>query len=100
MKVVLICWGRWTFKRLLIEFFREHEWELVTHTDIAKEMGELLKIPRNKDDSIEEYMLKIQKALHIEPSMDAASGQRSEKGIKTGKLGGLKAHRATPPRIE
>lgn len=98
-KVVLLCWGKWTFKRLLIEFFHEHEWELVTHTDIAKEMGELLKIPRNKDDSIEEYMLKIQKALHIKPSLEANPIKR-EKGLKTGKPGGAQAHRATPPRIE
>ena len=100
LKVVLIFWSRWTFKRLLIDFFREHEWELVTHTSIAKEMGEILKIPRHKDDSIEEYIQKIQKALHIESSPPAAQDKRPEKGIVTGKMAGTKTHHATPPRIE
>lgn len=104
LKLVQIGWTRWTFKRLLIDFFRQHEWELVTHTDVAKEMGELLKIPRNKDDSIEEYILKIKTALHIQeaPEINGANQRRErvEIGIKPAKLSGSQVHRATPPRIE
>ena len=92
LKLVQVGWTRWTFKRLLIEFFRHHEWELVTHTDVAKEMGELLKLPRNKDDSIEEYILKIKSALHIEKaSMGEAANNRRERAeipVKTAKLSG------------
>jgi hypothetical protein len=105
LKIVEICWTRMTFKRLLIDFFREHEWELVRNTDIAKEMGELLKIPRHKDDSIEDYVLKIRKALHIEPEPNgAATVPRRERPevapINPSKLAGGQVHPATPPRIK
>jgi ABC-type transport system involved in multi-copper enzyme maturation permease subunit len=105
LKVIQIVWTRITFKRLLINFFQGHEWELVRNTDIAKEMGELLKIPRDKDDSIEDYILKIKKALHIEPAPEGPVNhhhrrERAEMGIKPGKLGAPQVHRATPPRIE
>ncbi len=104
LKIVEVNWTRVTFKRLLIEFFREHEWELVRNTDIAKEMGELLKIPRDKDDAIEDYVLKIKKALHIDAPTDLPANhvrrERPEKGILPGKITAAPVHRATPPRIE
>ena len=103
LKIVEVIWTRVTFKRLLIDFFREHEWELVRNTDIAKEMGELLKIPRNKDDAIEDYVLKIKRALHIESTSAESTvsrKERSEKGIVPAKISNASVHPATPPRIE
>jgi hypothetical protein len=104
LKVMEISWSRWTFKRLLIDFFREHEWELVRNTDIAKEMGEILKIPRDKDDSIEDYVLKIKNALHIESSTNGANAQQRRERVevprKSAQLSSATVHRATPPRIE
>jgi len=104
LKIVQVAWTRFTFKRMLIDFFRVNEWELVRNTDIAKEMGELLKIPRHKDDSIEDYVLKIKKALHIETVSESPASQhrreRAEMGIKAGKVSAPKVHPATPPRIE
>ncbi len=105
LQIAQSSWTRITFKRLLIDFFREHEWEMVRNTDIAKEMGELLKIPRDSDDSIEDYILKIKKALHIDESSKSPVNQqrkeRAERGIKSGKAGlPQQVHRATPPRIE
>lgn len=104
LKVVEIGWTRITFKRLLIDFFRHNEWELVRNTEVAKEMGELLKIPRNKDDSIEDYVLKIKKALHIETLSNgsAAPPRRDRPEVaarKAAKIGGESVHPATPPRI-
>ena len=106
LKIVEKNWTRVSFKRLLIDFFRDHQWELVRNTDIAKEMGELLKIPRHKDDSIEDYILKIKQALHIEdePQQESPANHvrrdRVEMGIKQPKLVSPPLHRATPPRIE
>jgi hypothetical protein len=107
LKIVEVNWTRVSFKRLLIDFFRDHQWELVRNQDIAKEMGDLLKIPRHKDDSIEDHVFKIKQALHIEdePEPENASNnvrrERAEMGIKQpGKLASQPLHRATPPRIE
>ena len=104
LKIVEIGWTRVTFKRLLIDFFREHEWELVKNSDIAKEMGELLKIPRDKDDAIEDYIYKIKMALHIKHSSESPPApvrrERVDKGLLPSKTGGPLVHRATPPRIE
>lgn len=107
LKIVEVNWTRVSFKRLLIDFFRDHQWELVRNQDIAKEMGELLKVPRNKDDSVEDHVLRIKQALHMEdePKPDNSTNnvrrERAEMGIKQpGKLAGKPLHRATPPRIE
>ncbi len=102
LKIVQLCWTRVTFKRLMIDFFREHEWELVKNAEVAKEIGGLLKIPRNKDDSIEDYVLKIKKALHIASDSEKSKASRSERSdsLRSQKPGSAEnVHPATPPRI-
>lgn len=102
LKIIQVVWTRVTFKRLLIDFFRDHEWELVRNIDIAKELGFLLKIPFHKDDSIEEYVGKIKKALHIPTTTNGAAQQRQEKkaALPPKATSSQAVHRATPPRIE
>jgi|GEM_PF-1418336 len=113
LKIVQFAWTRVVFRHLMIDFFRDHDWELVKNIEVAKQIGSLLKIPRNKDDSIEEYVLRVQHALHI-PTVKATSASKGNKGSKGIKGSdrpetriGQKApapatgsvHPATPPRI-
>ena len=111
LKIVQFAWTRVTFKRLLIEFFRENEWDLVKNVHVAKEIGSLLKIPRDRDDSIDDYVSKIRAALHI-PGEETAKPKGKTAGTAvrarsehretlraSASEGSEKVHPATPPRI-
>jgi len=98
LKIVQLAWTRFTFKHLMINFFREHDWELVKNIEVAKQIGSLLKIPRIKDDSIEEYVLKIKEALHIPVDSEAIT-DRSESLRPQKPQSKDQVHPATPPRI-
>jgi len=102
LKIVQFAWTRWNFKHMMIDFFRDHDWELVRNPEVAKQIGYLLKIPRNKDDSIEDYVLRVKQALHIPVDNGGgtpAKADRPEAHIsqKTPSMDEL--HPATPPRI-
>jgi len=92
-----------TFKHLLIEFFREHQIDLMKNVQVAREVGELLKIPRNRDDSIEDYVVKIMETLHIPMESDSKAAGSSQDRLKAGRIKTPskqeQVHPATPPRI-
>ncbi|MFO0984125.1 MAG: hypothetical protein U1E76_20795 [Planctomycetota bacterium] len=66
LKILQIFWSNRVFKKLLIEFFRDFEWPLEQRPALAKEIGELLEIPQVKDESVDEYLHKVRKALRID----------------------------------
>lgn len=103
LKIVQFGWTRVTFKRLLIEFFREHQSDLLKNVHVAKEVGELLKIPRNRDDSIEDYVVKIMESLHIpienEGKGSGAVHDRRKANRRQASPKSEQVHPATPPRI-
>jgi len=102
LKIVQFAWTRFNFKHIMIEFFREHDWELVKNVEVAKQIGELLKIPKHKDDSIEDYILRVKRALSIPLDSEAAASGRSERAesLRAQKpIVADEVHPATPPRI-
>ena len=47
LKVIQIIWTKQRFKRLLTDFFRQHDWALDKYPATAKEVGEILGVERN-----------------------------------------------------
>ncbi len=103
LKMFQILWTKWVFKRLLIEFYRENSWALEKFPATAKEAGEILGVPRHKEDSVAEYMDRLMKYLAIEPHDDVRARE-----TKSGRRGAtaippepqpITPHPATPPRI-
>jgi hypothetical protein len=66
LKILQIFWSHRVFRKLLIDFFRDFEFPLEQYPALAKEIGELLEIPQVKDESIDEYLHKVRKALRID----------------------------------
>lgn len=103
LKVCQIFWTKWTFKRLLIEFYRENPWALEKFPATAKQAGEILGVIQNKEDSVAEYLERLMAFLEIEASparstREPGTGRRTRSGIGAEPATGA-THPATPPRI-
>ncbi|MEW6746824.1 MAG: hypothetical protein AB1486_29145 [Planctomycetota bacterium] len=77
LKILQLVWSHRVFRRLLTDFFRENPWPIAQHPAIAKEIGELLQVPKDKDESIDEYVAKIEGVLQIDrDAVDRAAAAR------------------------
>ncbi len=66
-------WSLRVFRRLLSEFFQEHsDWAFEKHPNDTREIGEILGVVRESDDSIGDYSDRVRSALRLAP----AHGQR------------------------
>jgi hypothetical protein len=66
----LLCraWSLSLFRRLLNEFFSEHaEWHFEKHPGVTRELGEILSIPQQAEDSIGDYAARVRAALRLPP---------------------------------
>ena len=100
LKVIQILWTRQRFKRLLTDFFRQHDWALDKYPATAKEVGEILGVERKKEDSVAEYLLRLKTFLEIEsddPPRRSSDSSRRHSEV-TADLP-IETHPATPPRI-
>ncbi len=106
LKICQIFWTKWTFKRLLIDFFREHAWALEKYPSTLREVGEILGVEHRKEDSVADYMERVRKALEIvgplpkpEKGPDSASGIRARTLTPPPESRSTLPHPATPPRM-
>lgn len=61
------AWSLAVFRRLMGEFFREHsDWDFANHANVTRELGELLRVDAQQDDSIGEYADRVRSALGLE----------------------------------
>lgn len=103
LKVFQIFWTKWSFKRILIDFYRENPWALEKYPATAKQAGEILGVTHRKEDSVAEYLKRLMAHLEIEASessgsREPGSGTRSRSGLPAEPVSGA-THPATPPRI-
>jgi hypothetical protein len=103
LKVFQIFWTKWSFKRILIDFYRENSWALEKYPATAKQAGEILGVKHRKEDSVAEYLERLMAVLEIESSEASASrepgtGTRTRTGMGSESVSGA-THPATPPRI-
>jgi hypothetical protein len=104
LKGFQIYWTKRTFRRLLIDFFRENPWALEQYPATAKEVGLILGVTAAKDDSVAEYLDRLRKFLEIDGDTkkndDARdkSVARPRSAIRQEPISSA-PHPATPPRI-
>ena len=106
MKIFQILWTRWTFKRLLIEFYQKNPTLLDGQPATAKEVGQILGVAFTKDDSIVDYLARVKRAMGIDDrgekteSGAASRSLRVPQGVPEEKTSQQpETHPATPPRI-
>lgn len=59
-------WSLALFRRLLHEFFTDHaEWDFEKHPGVTREIGEILRIPQQPEDSISDYADRVRAALRL-----------------------------------
>lgn len=70
------AWSRRVFKRLLREFFQDHQdWSFEKRPSETLEIGEILGVPRQGEDSIGDYAGRVRAALGL--TGDSRDGARS-----------------------
>ncbi len=65
LNVFGLIWSRRTFKRLIVDFVKENNWEFERNVKLTKEIGELLGVPRKPDWTVEEYVSEIRRTLKL-----------------------------------
>ena len=66
LRMACRAWSLALFRRLLNEFFTEHvEWHFEKHPGVTREIGEILSIPQEVDDSIGDYAARVRVALRL-----------------------------------
>jgi hypothetical protein len=66
LKLVQSMFARRHFRRLLAEVLRESGYSLERNQRVAVEIGELLQIPKGRDQSVPEYIGEVRRALGLE----------------------------------
>jgi hypothetical protein len=67
LKVVQLGFVRSKFRRLLREVVRDSRFNLEKNPQLAVQIGELLNVPKDPDESISDYVRKVRSRLGIEP---------------------------------
>ena len=66
LRLACRSWSLALFRRLLHEFFTEHgEWDFEKHPGITRELGEILSIAQQPEDSISDYAARVRVALRL-----------------------------------
>jgi hypothetical protein len=73
LNVFGLIWSRRTFQRLIVDFVKESRWSFERDVKLAKEIGEILGVPRNPDWTIEEYITEVRRALKLEDRRPSAA---------------------------
>lgn len=100
LKLFQILWTKWVFRKVLAEFYRRFPEAIDRDPALAKEAGEILGVPRRSDDSVDEYSLRLKRAVGVDPEREVH--RKREQGLPVPprpKPEGEATHPATPPRI-
>lgn len=60
-------YSRRTFRKLLREFFQEHQWSFTENMTVTKEIGEFLGVKDGEDATVETYVRQVRQALGVNP---------------------------------
>jgi hypothetical protein len=58
-------YSRRTFRKLLREFFQQHQWSFTENMTVTKEIGEFLGVPHSEDATVETYVRQVRQALGV-----------------------------------
>jgi hypothetical protein len=76
-------WSKWHFKRIITEVVTEHRWPFAENVALAVEIGELVGVSRQDDDTVERYLSKLKN--HLELPEDGPAKERSN--VRSQRLG-------------
>ena len=68
LKIVQLLFTRRSFRRLLAEVVTDSGYELEKNQKVAVQIGELLGLPKGRDQSVPEYIQEVRKALGLKRS--------------------------------
>lgn len=80
LKLVQSMFARRHFRRLLAEVVRESGYSLAKNQKIAVQIGEILQIPKGRDQSVPEYIEKVHTALQLD-SVAPPPRPRARRGV-------------------
>jgi len=66
LRIVCRAWSLSLFRKLLAEFLTEQgDWNVERHPNVTREIGEILSVPPQQDDSIGDYARRVRAALGL-----------------------------------
>lgn len=66
LRVACRAWSLSLFRKLLAEFLTEQgDWNFERHPNVTREIGEILSVPAQEDDSIGDYSRRVRAALGL-----------------------------------
>jgi hypothetical protein len=76
-------WSKWHFRRIITEVVTEHRWPFADNVALAVEIGELVGVARQDDDTVERYLVKLKSHLELpsEETKDRPSVRSQRLGI-------------------
>lgn len=72
-------WSKRDFKRIVTEVCTEHAWPFASNLPLAIEIGTLLGVQREEDDTVEAYLRKLRTHLDLPEPPERGAAQRSRK---------------------
>jgi hypothetical protein len=79
LKLVQLLYTRRKFRRLLREVLRESKFSLEKNQKLAVQIGELMRIPQDRDQSVPEYIENVKAALRLVDSGGESHQSRAER---------------------
>ena len=76
-------WSKWHFRRIVAEVVTEHQWPFESNVNLAVEIGSLLGLRRQPDDTVEDYLADLRRFLAL-PDPPAEARRRPS---RTGRIG-------------
>ena len=70
-------WSKSSFKRLVHDVVTEYDWPLEENMVLTQEIGKLLGLPQNGDDTVESYVLRLRRHLDLPIPTEAETRRRS-----------------------
>ncbi len=76
MLVVVLCavmnyfcrrWSKWHFRQIITEVITEHRWPFEQNMALTIEIGHLLGVDRQDDDTVERYVNRLRAHLELPP---------------------------------
>ncbi len=58
-------YSRRSFRKYLMNFFKDHEWSFTANMQLTKEIGEIFGIPHDPDETVEAYAYKVRNFLDV-----------------------------------
>lgn len=65
-------WSKWYFRKLVHQVVTEHRWPFEKNLPLTLEIGELLGVPRGRDDTVEAFVAKVRSHLRLPETPEPA----------------------------